>query len=137
MDYLKYEGSGVLDIAVPYTKALSFDTHGLMARFKVTSGTAYIYNQNKRYGQKNAAYPISEGETFDFVGKIWYYGTTKIEYILLIKRNGKLSPLASCFRGDKDEFQKGGGRCILKNIRLDSAGSGYLCCLRGTAPTVI
>lgn len=75
----------MLKVNTQFYKTASFDTHGLMARFKVTQGTVYICTEDKQVGTTFEKYPIETGETFDFVGFIRFYGDATIEYILFDK----------------------------------------------------
>ena len=85
MDYLKYVRNGEIHVSTDVDHPIYFDTHGLMARFKIVSGSISISSPKPPQGFPNSEYPIKEGETFDFVGKIRYCGGAQIRYMLFDK----------------------------------------------------
>lgn len=85
MDYLKYVRNGVMHVGTDIDHPIYFDTHGLMVRFKIVTGSIRLSSPNPPPGYPNAEYLISAGETFDFVGKIKYCGNADVQYILFDK----------------------------------------------------
>ena len=81
MDYLKYAGSGVMRSTYTASDPGFFDTHGLMAKIRISDGTVYIVNG----GTADGYYPLKSGDVMDFVGCIRYYGNATIEYLLFDK----------------------------------------------------
>ena len=81
MEYLKYAGNGSFSSSGDSTKTV-FDSKGLMARFKVASGTLKICGYDYSRGNTESTYNLETGETFDFVGKVTYCGTAQIQYVL-------------------------------------------------------
>ncbi len=79
MDYLKIVKNDVIRTSSNIYTRMEFDSHGYMARFKVTDGTLFLY-----CGEKGR-YPLELGCTIDFVGKIVFYGNAEIQYILFDK----------------------------------------------------
>ena len=82
MEFLRYVRNDVIKTNSTVTKYESFDTQGLMARFKVTNGTIYIHAAAGKLGQNKESYPVETGEIFEFVGCIQFYGNATVEYIL-------------------------------------------------------
>ena len=76
MDYLKIVKNDVIMSSSNVYTCSEFDSCGYMARFKVVSGTLYLYCGSK------GKFPIEAGQTIDFVGKIVYFGSAEVQYIL-------------------------------------------------------
>lgn len=85
MDYLKYVRTGSVVSESDIESPDCFDTHGLMARLKIVSGSINICSQNPGTANQMAQYPVEAGETFEFVGRIKYFGTAEIRYVLFDK----------------------------------------------------
>lgn len=79
MEYLKIVKNDVIKSSTNMYTYLEFDSCGYMARFKVVNGTLFLY-----CGMKGK-YPLATGETIDFIGKVSFYGTAEIQYILFDK----------------------------------------------------
>lgn len=86
MDYLKYVSNGYFAINTDSYKPEYFDSHGLMARFKVVSGELRISSMNyRREIEYFAEYPVATGETLDFIGEVKLCGNATVQYILFDK----------------------------------------------------
>ena len=77
MDYLKIIKNDTIRIATTSTKCEELDTNGYMAKLKVSNGTLYLLCNNKK-----EKYPLEVGEHLDFIGKIRFFGTAEVHYIL-------------------------------------------------------
>ena len=79
MEYVKYVGNGKFSSNENTRK--TFDTMGLMAKFKVVSGTLQILGVDYSKNSLETKYNIETGETFEFVGSVIYSGAATVEYL--------------------------------------------------------
>ncbi|MBR3995616.1 MAG: hypothetical protein IKI97_10095 [Clostridia bacterium] len=84
MEYLKYAGNGSFSSSGDNTKTV-FDTKGLMARFKVKSGTLQICGYDYSRSNAESKYQLDTGDVFEFIGKVTYCGTAQVQYVLYDK----------------------------------------------------
>ncbi len=76
MEFLKVVKNESIRVSSNIHITQEYDSHGYKARFKVTNGTVNIYCG------RTGLYPLVEGEVFEFVGKITFFGTGEIQCIL-------------------------------------------------------
>ena len=77
MEYLKYVKCGSITPGAFPEKAVILDTHGLMAKIRVSGGTVYVFGD-----AGDGEYPLEDGDTLDFIGVMCFYGSGEISYIL-------------------------------------------------------
>ena len=81
MEYVKLIGGGFVEGVASDTKARELDTHGLMAKIRPVDGDIRIVCG----ADGSNGYTLESGQTLEFVGRVEFYGTAGLEYLLFDK----------------------------------------------------